>query len=66
MGKIGKILCMLGLCFLGLLLETVVGTLLWNAIVVPIFGAAAISFWQFLGLIILLYILIPKLSIKED
>lgn len=42
------------------ILETVLGLWLWGVIAVGVFGLPALTFWKFVGLEILLYILFPS------
>ena len=52
---IGIIICIVIFAFVG----AWIGLLLWGAIAVAVFGLPALTFWQFLGMMILIYILIP-------
>lgn len=56
---IGFFIC--AMWFAGFAFVTFIAQLLWNCVVVNIFNAKRISFWQMMGLIILLNILIPTL-----
>ena len=42
------------------ILETILGLWLWGVIAVGVFGLPALTFWKFVGLEILLYILLPS------
>lgn len=46
-----------------------IGMLLWNSIMVGVFGLPALTYWQFYGLMVLLHILLPGRGVqrkKED
>lgn len=67
--EIGFAVLMLILALVFALLFAWVGMMLWNAIMVGVFGLPALTYWQFYGLIVLLHILLPGRGVqrkKED
>ena len=43
-----------------------IGCALWGAIIVPVFGLPALTYWQFFGIIILIRCFVPTgISTKE-
>lgn len=66
-GIFSVILTILFIVVLGFLLSllfTCVGIWLWELIMVNVFGLPTLTFWQFFGLMILLHILFPGMSLQ--
>ena len=61
--KIGWIILMIIALFI---LQTIIGVWLWGAIAVGVFGLPALTFWKFVGLEILLWLLIPTRPTRVD
>lgn len=47
-------------------LEAAIGVWLWGIIMVGVFGLPSLTFWQFIGLQILIYILFPSMGGKVE
>lgn len=59
---IGAIAALIFLLFFGVWITM----LLWNGLVVPLFGAPILSFWQTFGLIIMVRFITPNITIKKN
>lgn len=60
---IGLIILILAIIFV----EPLIAMWLWNTIMVPVFAAPALGYWQTFGLSVLIHLLFPgKINIRRD